>query len=74
MKYRFKIVYQTKNLKKICDFMKKCDLDIGILCFEEIYMFDGKDDISISLIKETFKKGFHLCDCQIIHIEGGKVE
>lgn len=74
MKYRFEVIYQNKWVKQASEFLDKCDLGIGDVGVEEVMTFTSKKDLEISELKEIIKKAYQSCECQLLHIEGGKVE
>lgn len=74
MKYRFQYIYQNKNLQKVSDFLKKCDLGDRQFGFKETIEFTSKNDIPIPILKETLKEAFEFADCTLLYIEGGKIE
>lgn len=75
MKYRFRIIYQTKKLKKTSDLMKRLDLGCGEVAFTEIVTFSSeKEGITVSKFKETIVNGYELSGCTVLNIEGGSIE
>lgn len=74
MKYRFEVIYTNEYVKRASELMKKLDLDMGEIGFQEVFTFTTKKDLSIQKIKEDLKKCFELSDLEILKIEGGKVE
>lgn len=74
MKYRFKIIYQTLQLKKVSSFMKQLDLNTGDIGIEEEFEFFTYKDYEIPKLKEALVSAFEACDMEILRIEGGKIE
>ena len=73
-KYKFTVVYATKEMQKACEFMKKLDLDIGEVGIQQSFSFSSERNIEIPALKELISHSFE-SDCyKILHIEGGKIE
>lgn len=73
-KYRFDIAYQTKYLRQISDFLRKCDLGGDGFCFREIYEMVCNKDNDVNILKEVIKQAYENAECNILQIEGGKWE
>ncbi len=74
-KYRFEISYQNKNIRQVCEFMRKVDLDLGDIYLKEVYGFDYiNDEKPIDYFKDLFRQAYETMDCNIINIKGGKIE
>ena len=74
MKYRFKILYRTEYMIRAAELMEKFDLgDCSKIGLEQEIVFTGKDH-EVSFVKSQLKKCFEDTGCEILHIEGGKVE
>lgn len=74
MKYRFEVHYMNKILKEVSNLMDKLDLGADLYAIKEIMTFTSKKNPSIQEIKETIIAAYQSCDCEVVHIEGGKVE
>ncbi len=74
MKYRFDVVHRSKYMKTANEFLKSCDIDIGEIGIRESFAFSSDTDKSIEEIKADIRKAFELCEMELLHIEGGKVE
>lgn len=74
MKYKFEIIYANKNMKQVTDFLNKCDLNIGKIGKVEVMTFNSENELSIKEVKETIKEAYESCECEVLNIEGGKVE
>lgn len=74
MKYRFEIIYANKWMKQASEFLSQCDLQIVGVGIKETMTFTSKNDLPIDLVKQKFKEAFESCECEILRIEGGKVE
>lgn len=74
VKYRFEILYQNKSMKQVSEFMRKCDLDLGDICINETYEMTTSKERDIQEIKGLLYQAFEAAECEILKIEGGKVE
>jgi hypothetical protein len=74
MKYAFEVIYTTKQLRQVNDFLKSCDLDIGEAGVRERFSFTSKNDLTIDTIKQKLTEALRMCDYEPLHIEGGKIE
>jgi len=73
--YRFEIIYQSKNLKDVSDFMSKLDLGTGEIGIYETITFQyTKEEKPISYFKELIKKAYEELGCVVLKIKGGKIE
>jgi hypothetical protein len=73
-KYRFEICYQPEYMKKASDLLKTFDLGFEEVALKETITFRSSTTKSIEEIKESLKKAFKCGNCEILHIEGGKIE
>lgn len=74
MKYIFEVIYRNELMKKVSDFMKQLDLDIGEIGVKEVFSFTTQKDLTVQQIKEKLKEIFEYSDLELLKIEGGKVE
>lgn len=75
LKYRFKILYQTRNAKDVSNFMEKCDLRVGELCFEETIEFGyTAEEKPVAYFKDLIRQAMESTDHILLQIKGGKVE
>lgn len=73
MKYRFKVIYQTSQLKEVSKMMRQLDQNTGEIGLQEEFEFSGEDK-PIPELKEILVKTFEACEVEILFIEGGKIE
>jgi len=77
MKYRFEITYVPKYLKTANEFMRSCDIwkEGEGAAYQYIMTFSRKgDEKPIDWIKNNIKLAFESAECELILIEGGKIE
>lgn len=74
MKYRFEITYQTTWMKKATKMLSNLDLDINGVGVKEIMTFNSQKDLKISEVKDIITHAYKCVQCEILHIEGGKIE
>ncbi len=75
LKYRFTVVWQSKEMKMASDFLEKCDLGIGKVCIKDTMEFTySKTEQPIEYFKDLIKQAMELCGSILVNIEGGKVE
>ena len=75
LKYRFEILYQTTNLRRVSNFMEKLDLGMDEFCFKEVIAFNyTKEEKPVSYFKELIQQAMESIGHTLIKIEGGKIE
>lgn len=75
LKYRFDILYQTKQLKQVNDFMNTLDLGMDSICLKETYAFNyTAEEKPISYFKDLITQAIKSCGGTVLKIEGGKIE
>jgi hypothetical protein len=57
------------------DFLGSCDLGIDTICIKDVITFNyTREEKPVSYFKDILKLAMENSECQIIHIEGGKIE
>jgi hypothetical protein len=74
MKYRFEIEYHTKESREITKFLKCCDLNIEDLTKKSVVTFESRKDVTTERLKDCLIDAYESIDCDVLKIEGGKVE
>jgi len=73
-KYKFEVIYQTKEMKLANRFLDDCDVDSGKIGIKEKICFTASPEKDIQFFKELIKQAFESCEMELLHIEGGKIE
>ncbi len=75
MKYRFEVIYSNEYMKVANKLINGLDLGIEKIGVQEVITFNcNRDDITIKILKDNIKKAFESFECEVLNIEGGKIE
>lgn len=75
MKYRFVVVFQTPQLKKISDFLSCLDLGHECFAYKEVMSFSyTKEEKPVSYFKDLIKQAVENSGHVFLYVEGGKIE
>jgi hypothetical protein len=74
IKYRFEAFLQDKIVKKVCEYMRKIDLEMGEVGCRAIFSFTSERDVPLDAMKEILTQAIEECEVTVVRIEGGKIE
>ena len=73
-KYRFEIVYQTKEMIEVADWLRTFDFDMEEIAIKHTVILTSRKEPTVDEIKDAMYKAFVLSEGRLLHIEGGLVE
>lgn len=74
MKYRFEVHFMNKVFQKVSKLMRNLDMGSNIYSIKEIVTFTLEKSVSIQELKDLIVESYQSENCEVVHIEGGKVE
>lgn len=74
MKYRFEITYSPKEYVQACKLLKRLDLDIDGVAFQQVVTFSCENNLKIEEVKKHLTTAFESDEGKVLKIEGGKIE
>jgi hypothetical protein len=73
-KYRFEIIYENRYMKNARLWLRAMALGFEKIGIHETMSFTSEKDTPIERLKSVIKEAYESQECEVFHIEGGKIE